>query len=76
VLDPRAVGLATSLALVGAYALAGELARSGGAYCAAFLRYESVMRDYVKQCHDLPPGGVGHRPEPARRSGCATCRGA
>jgi 2-polyprenyl-6-methoxyphenol hydroxylase-like FAD-dependent oxidoreductase len=51
-------GLGTSLALVGAYVLAGELARSSGAYNVAFARYESVMRDYVKQCQALPPGGL------------------
>jgi 2-polyprenyl-6-methoxyphenol hydroxylase-like FAD-dependent oxidoreductase len=51
-------GLGTSLALVGAYVLAGELARSGGAYDVAFARYESVMRPYVNQCQELPPGGL------------------
>jgi 2-polyprenyl-6-methoxyphenol hydroxylase-like FAD-dependent oxidoreductase len=51
-------GLGTSLALVGAYVLAGELARSNGAYEMAFGRYESVMRHYVKQCQELPPGGL------------------
>ena len=51
-------GLGTSLALVGAYVLAGELARSNWAVEVAFARYESVMRDYVKQCQELPPGGI------------------
>jgi 2-polyprenyl-6-methoxyphenol hydroxylase-like FAD-dependent oxidoreductase len=51
-------GLGTTLSLVGAYVLGGELARSGGAYDAVFGRYESVMRDYVKQCQELPPGGL------------------
>jgi 2-polyprenyl-6-methoxyphenol hydroxylase-like FAD-dependent oxidoreductase len=51
-------GLGTSLALVGAYVLAGELARSGGAYDVAFARYESVMRPYMNQCQELPPGGL------------------
>jgi 2-polyprenyl-6-methoxyphenol hydroxylase-like FAD-dependent oxidoreductase len=51
-------GLGTSLALVGAYVLAGELARSCGAYDVAFARYESVMRPYVNQCQALPPGGL------------------
>jgi 2-polyprenyl-6-methoxyphenol hydroxylase-like FAD-dependent oxidoreductase len=51
-------GLGTSLALVGGYVLAGELARSNGAYDVAFARYESVMRDYAKQCQQLPPGGL------------------
>jgi len=51
-------GLGTSLSLVGAYVLAGELARSNGAHDMAFVRYESVMRDYVKQCQELPPLGL------------------
>jgi 2-polyprenyl-6-methoxyphenol hydroxylase-like FAD-dependent oxidoreductase len=51
-------GLGTSLALVGAYVLAGELARSGGVHHAAFARYESVMRGYVKHCQELPPFGL------------------
>jgi 2-polyprenyl-6-methoxyphenol hydroxylase-like FAD-dependent oxidoreductase len=51
-------GVGTSLALVGAYVLAGELVRSNWAYDAAFARYELVMRDYVKQCQELPPLGL------------------
>lgn len=51
-------GLGTTLALVGAYVLGGELARSNGAHSVAFARYDSVMRDYVKQCQELPPGGL------------------
>jgi len=45
-------GLGTSLAMVGAYVLAGELA-SG-----TLSGYDSQMRPYVKQCQELPPGGV------------------
>jgi 2-polyprenyl-6-methoxyphenol hydroxylase-like FAD-dependent oxidoreductase len=51
-------GLGTSLALVGAYVLAGELIQANGAHEAAFARYEAVMRGYVKQCQELPPGGL------------------
>ena len=58
-------GLGTSLALVGAYVLAGELAdaeygtvASERAIQAAFDRYESRMRPYVQQGQQLPPGGV------------------
>jgi 2-polyprenyl-6-methoxyphenol hydroxylase-like FAD-dependent oxidoreductase len=51
-------GLGTSLALVGAYVLAGELERSDRMHDVAFARYESIMRDYVKQCQALPPGGL------------------
>ncbi|HEX3926198.1 MAG TPA: FAD-dependent monooxygenase [Streptosporangiaceae bacterium] len=51
-------GLGTSLALVGAYVLAGELERSHGDHVAAFRRYEEVMRPYVARGQEFPPGGV------------------
>jgi 2-polyprenyl-6-methoxyphenol hydroxylase-like FAD-dependent oxidoreductase len=51
-------GLGTSLALVGAYVLAGELERSHGDHVAAFGRYEEVMRPYVARGQEFPPGGV------------------
>jgi 2-polyprenyl-6-methoxyphenol hydroxylase-like FAD-dependent oxidoreductase len=57
-------GQGTSLALVGAYVLAGELAKGDG-HAAAFARYEAVMRPYVarnqelgrKMAGDMVPGG-------------------
>lgn len=52
-------GMGTSMALVGAYVLAGELASAGGDHGRAFARYQEVMRDYVRQCQELPPGGIG-----------------
>ncbi|HEX4215319.1 MAG TPA: FAD-dependent monooxygenase [Candidatus Dormibacteraeota bacterium] len=52
-------GLGTSLALVGAYILAGELAAADGDHAHAFAAYEEVMRPYVRQAQELPPGGVG-----------------
>jgi 2-polyprenyl-6-methoxyphenol hydroxylase-like FAD-dependent oxidoreductase len=62
-------GLGTSLALVGAYILAGELAastttmREESALDDAFDRYESRMRPYVEQGQELPPGGTdGYAP--------------
>jgi 2-polyprenyl-6-methoxyphenol hydroxylase-like FAD-dependent oxidoreductase len=62
-------GLGTSLALVGAYILAGELANAGEGATrqdtiqAAFDRYETRMRPYVEQGQKLPPGGVnGYAP--------------
>jgi 2-polyprenyl-6-methoxyphenol hydroxylase-like FAD-dependent oxidoreductase len=64
-------GMGTSLALVGAYILAGELAVSNdareasehGLIKAAFDRYESRMRPYVEQGQQLPPGGAdGYAP--------------
>jgi 2-polyprenyl-6-methoxyphenol hydroxylase-like FAD-dependent oxidoreductase len=48
-----ASGQGTSLALVGAYILAGELVDAGGAYQYAFYRYEEAMREYVKRNQDL-----------------------
>ncbi|MFF4928937.1 FAD-dependent monooxygenase [Streptomyces griseofuscus] len=56
-------GLGTSLALVGAYVLAGELAMAGGDHQAALRRYDEVMRPYVDQAQQLPPGGAsGYAP--------------
>jgi 2-polyprenyl-6-methoxyphenol hydroxylase-like FAD-dependent oxidoreductase len=51
-------GLGTSTALVGAYVLAGELAHAAGDHRAAFAAYEDVMRPYIAQAQELPPGGV------------------
>jgi 2-polyprenyl-6-methoxyphenol hydroxylase-like FAD-dependent oxidoreductase len=48
-------GMSTSLALTGAYVLAGELA-AGPDHRAALARYEAVMRPYVEKAQDLPPG--------------------
>lgn len=52
-------GLGTSLALVGAYLLAGELTRCRGGHRQAFARYQDLMRPYVANSQQLPPGGVG-----------------
>ena len=51
-------GMGTSLALVGAYVLAGELGRARGDHASAFASYERIMRPYVTAAHALPPGGV------------------
>jgi 2-polyprenyl-6-methoxyphenol hydroxylase-like FAD-dependent oxidoreductase len=51
-------GLGTSLAIVGAYVLAGELAAAAGNHLAAYGRYEDELHDYVKHCQTLPPGGI------------------
>ncbi len=48
-------GMGTSLALVGAYVLAGELARHPD-HREAFAAYEARMRPYVAQAQKLPPG--------------------
>jgi len=61
-------GLGTSVALVQAYVLAGELARARGDadFAAAFDRYEQVARPYVATAQQLPPGGVnGYAPRSA-----------
>lgn len=59
-------GLGTSLALVGAYVLAGELAAARGDHRTAFPNYNRVMRPYVKQAQELPPGGAsGYAPSSA-----------
>jgi 2-polyprenyl-6-methoxyphenol hydroxylase-like FAD-dependent oxidoreductase len=51
-------GLGTAMALVAAYVLAGELSATPDDHEAAFARYQNEMRDYVKQCQTLPPGGI------------------
>ncbi|HWB79315.1 MAG TPA: FAD-dependent monooxygenase [Nannocystaceae bacterium] len=51
-------GLGTSLAMVGAYVLAGELAAAGGDHRVAFARYEEVLRPWVDECQKLPPSAV------------------
>lgn len=45
-----ASGLGTSLALVGAYVLAGELKAAHGDHPIAFARYEKRMRPFVSAC--------------------------
>ncbi|MEU8233636.1 FAD-dependent monooxygenase [Actinoplanes sp. NPDC048967] len=51
-------GQGTSLALVGAYVLAGELAGNPGDPAAAFAAYQRELRHYVAAGIRLPPGGV------------------
>ena len=52
-------GMGTSLAIVGAYVLAGELSKCDGDYNKAFEEYESIMRPYVTKAQNLPPGAPG-----------------
>ncbi len=52
-------GLGTTLALVGAYVLAGELAAARSDHAVAFDRYEEMLRPYVSRSQQLPPGGLG-----------------
>ncbi|MET7397438.1 FAD-dependent monooxygenase [Dactylosporangium sp. NPDC005572] len=50
-------GLGTSLALVGAYVLAGELTQARG--IGAFGACQERLREYVATATELPPGGIG-----------------
>src|SRR5262249_26210204 len=51
-------GMGTSLALVGAYILVGELVAAAGDHGIAFRRYQQRIRAYVAQARQLPLGGV------------------
>lgn len=51
-------GQGTSLALVGAYVLAGELAAAQGDYVKAFSQYEDMLRNFVKKNQDLAKIGA------------------
>jgi 2-polyprenyl-6-methoxyphenol hydroxylase-like FAD-dependent oxidoreductase len=51
-------GLGTSVALVGAYVLAGELAAAGGDHEAGLPAYQRVLHPYAKAAMELPPGGI------------------
>jgi 2-polyprenyl-6-methoxyphenol hydroxylase-like FAD-dependent oxidoreductase len=59
-------GMGTSLALVGAYVLAGELGAADSLDTdrvrSALPRYEAVMRPYIERCQDLPNGIDGYLP--------------
>lgn len=48
------IGMGTSMALVGAYVLAGELAENG--HEQAFARYQDELREYVALNQKRPPG--------------------
>ena len=61
--------MGTSLALAGAYVLAGELATRSD-HVSAFAAYESIMRPYVEQAQQLPPG-TPRLANPRTRAGIA-----
>ncbi|MFE9557559.1 FAD-dependent monooxygenase [Streptomyces sp. NPDC006703] len=73
--SPRS-GQGTSLALVGAYVLVGELASSRGDHRAAFDRYQQVMRAYVDEnqqlAHPRPDGSRATSDELAHASNAIT----
>lgn len=62
-------GMGTSLALVGAYVLAGELGPADlftqAKLGLSLARYESTMRPYVERCQELPTGIDGYLPKSA-----------
>ncbi|WP_028886738.1 FAD-dependent monooxygenase [Teredinibacter turnerae] len=49
-------GMGTTLAITGAYVLAGELLQSGD-HTEAFTKYEKIMRPYVEQSQKVPKSG-------------------
>ncbi|MCI2419720.1 FAD-dependent monooxygenase [Saccharopolyspora sp. K220] len=49
-------GIGTSLALVGAYILAGELAAADGDHHLGYARYEQEMREFVNRAHEFARG--------------------
>jgi len=51
-------GNGSSMAMVGGYVLAGELAASGPDHGVAFARYEALMRNFVTQCQKFALSGV------------------
>ena len=63
-------GMGTSLALVGAYVLAGELGPASqtldsGQLERSLAAYAATMRPYVTKCQDLPAGIDGYAPHSA-----------
>ncbi|MDT5064118.1 MAG: hypothetical protein QOK02_273 [Mycobacterium sp.] len=61
-------GMGTSLALVGAYLLAGQLGPASDGLrfddlAGALASYDRLMRPYVAKCQDLPSGVDGYAPK-------------
>lgn len=63
-----AVGGSTSLAVVGAYTLAGEVAAAGGDPAIAYPAYEAAMRDYVHRSRGFA-ATMARRLVPGTRAG-------
>ena len=57
--SPGPVGTGTSLALAGAYVLAGEIGRHKGDLTAGLKAYEERMRPIVDDLQKIPPGVLG-----------------
>ncbi|HEY4454387.1 MAG TPA: FAD-dependent monooxygenase [Pseudonocardiaceae bacterium] len=49
------IGMGTSMSLVGAYVLAGELAAANGNHTLAFANYEKNLREFVETNQKRPP---------------------
>lgn len=49
-------GMGTSMAIIGAYILAGELKTANEDHTTAFANYESQMRAFVSKCQDMANG--------------------
>jgi len=49
-------GMGTSMAVIGAYILAGELKEANGDHAAAFAGYDAQMREFVGKCQGLADG--------------------
>ncbi|GAA1973119.1 FAD-dependent monooxygenase [Amycolatopsis minnesotensis] len=71
-----AVGGSTSLAVLGAYVLAGELAEAGGDHERAFAAYEREMRDLVRHSHTFALGTAKSLIPSSRFGAWALVRGA
>ena len=68
------IGMGTTLAVVGAYVLAGEIAKHM-ALREGLAAYERIMRPWVNQVQKLPPG-VPRIANPTSRAGAALLRAA
>jgi 2-polyprenyl-6-methoxyphenol hydroxylase-like FAD-dependent oxidoreductase len=67
-----AIGGSTSLAVVGAYVLAGELAAAGGDPAVAFPAYEAEIADYVRRSRAFAVGAAKRLIPGSRRQVWAT----
>lgn len=56
-------GMGTSMAVIGAYVLAGELKTANGDHVAAFNNYEDQMRPFVAECQKLAEGAEWFVPQ-------------
>jgi 2-polyprenyl-6-methoxyphenol hydroxylase-like FAD-dependent oxidoreductase len=68
-------GQGTSLALVGAYVLAGELAAAGGDHRRAFAAYEAALRGFVDRNQQLALAAVAERAPPSPEAVLAASTG-